>query len=88
MSYNLKNYICIDSLCYVVNPENAIKTLGGIERIEKSFQSRNGNLFLNYNPENIFKPMNQQNYQMTTKHQTTKRIDITIFNAWAFNKSN
>jgi hypothetical protein len=88
MSDNLIIYMCIDSPGYVVNPENAIKTLGGIERIEKSFQSRNGILFLNYNPENIFKPMNHQNYQMTTKHQTTKRIDITIFNAWAFNKSN
>ena len=28
--------------------------MGGIDRIEKSFQSRNGKLFLNYNPENIF----------------------------------
>ena len=51
---NLKSYICIDYPGYVVNADNAIKTLGGIERIEKTFQNRNGKLFLNYNPENIF----------------------------------
>ncbi len=51
---NLKNYMCIDYPGYVVNADNAIKTLGGIERIEKTFQNRNGKLFLNYNPENIF----------------------------------
>ena len=51
---DLRSYMCIDYPGYVVNADNAIKTLGGIERIEKSFQNRNGKLFLNYNPENIF----------------------------------
>jgi hypothetical protein len=50
----LPNILCIDYPGCVENADNALSTLGGIERIEKAFFNRNGKLFLNYNPNNIF----------------------------------
>jgi len=46
--------MCIDYPGNVVNEDKAMKTLGGLERIQQAFEHRNGKLFLNFNPENIF----------------------------------
>jgi general transcription factor 3C polypeptide 5 (transcription factor C subunit 1) len=50
----LPSILCIDYPGYVESAENAVRTLGGIERIEKAFFSHHGKLFLNYCPNNIF----------------------------------
>ncbi len=56
-SLNLKNFICVDYPGLVENEQEAIRTLGGINRIEQTFQRRNRKLFLNFNPDNIFSKM-------------------------------
>ena len=47
-------FFCVDYPGLVENEKEAIKTLGGMSRIEQSFQKRNAKLLLNFNPENIF----------------------------------
>ena len=50
----LAQYICVDYPCFVENDDKAIRTLGGMERIEQTFQRRNRKLFLNFTPDNLF----------------------------------
>lgn len=47
-------FMCINYPANVTNPDNAIKTLGGLSRIQQAFATRHGKLFLNFNPDNIF----------------------------------
>ena len=50
-------FICVDYPGLVENESEAIRTLGGMNRIEQTFQRRNRKLFLNFNPDNIFSKM-------------------------------
>lgn len=54
MTSKLTDFMCIDYPAFVKNDAEAIRTLGGIDRIEQVFQHRNGKLLLNFNPDNIF----------------------------------
>jgi hypothetical protein len=52
-----RQFICIDYPGLVENDSEAIRTLGGMNRIEQTFQRPSRKLFLNYNPDNIFSKM-------------------------------
>lgn len=79
----LAQYICVDYPCYVENDQKAIRTLGGIERIEQTFQRRNRKLFLNFTPENLFAKLlcsniiesSQPNLSHTASESNTNQID-------------
>jgi hypothetical protein len=47
-------FACINYPGLVKNDEEAIRTLGGIERISAALSKRNGKLLLNFSPSNIF----------------------------------
>ena len=49
-----RTFYGINYPAHVVNEQNAIKTLGGAERVEQVFQRKNGKLLLNFQPDNIF----------------------------------
>lgn len=53
-SETIRQFICVDYPGLVENESEAIRTLGGMNRIEQTFQRRNHKLFLNFNPDNIF----------------------------------
>jgi hypothetical protein len=53
----LKSFYCIEYPGYVENEENAMKTLGGIDRIQQCFQRSNSKLLLNFTPDNMFSKM-------------------------------
>lgn len=79
----LAQYICVDYPCYVENDEKAIRTLGGMERIEQTFQRRNRKLFLNFTPENLFAKLlcsniiesSQPQLSHTGSESNTNKID-------------
>jgi hypothetical protein len=50
----LSTYFCIDYPGLVKNEQEAIRTLGGHDRIEQAFQRRSTKFLLNYTPDNIF----------------------------------
>ncbi|CAF0742732.1 unnamed protein product [Brachionus calyciflorus] len=51
---SLKTFMCIDYPGLVKNEHEAIRTLGGMDRITQSFSRKNCNLLLNFTPDNIF----------------------------------
>jgi hypothetical protein len=57
MDSNLKVLLCVDYPAYVKNESEAIRTLGGMERLKQTFSRRNTKLLLNYTPDNIFSKM-------------------------------
>lgn len=67
----LPKYICVDYPGYVKNDEEALRTLGGMDRINQTFQRKNRKLFLNYTPDNIFSKMLCSNIIEPT-HQTNQ----------------
>lgn len=71
----LSQYICVDYPGYVENDAEAIRTLGGIERIEQTFERKNRKLFLNFTPDNLFAKMLCSNTIESTSqfnHEMTK----------------
>ena len=50
----MRRFISVDYPGFVENDELALRTLGGIDRIEQTFQRRNRKLFLNFTPDNLF----------------------------------
>lgn len=52
-----RQFICVDYPGYVENDEKAIRTLGGMDRIEQTFQRKTRKLFLNFTPDNLFSKM-------------------------------
>ena len=56
-SNKLKTFFCIDYPGLVKNEQEAIRTLGGIDRIEQAFQRKSTKFLLNYTPDNIFSKM-------------------------------
>ncbi len=64
----LPQYICVDYPGYVKNDTEAIRSLGGMERIEQTFQRRNRKLFLNFTPDNLFSKMLCSNIIESTTH--------------------
>ena len=52
-----RQFICVDYPGYVENDDKAIRTLGGIDRIEQTFQRKTRKLFLNFTPDNLFSKM-------------------------------
>jgi hypothetical protein len=47
-------FVCVNYPGLVKNDTEAIRTLGGIERISAALSKRNGKLLLNFSPSNIF----------------------------------
>ncbi len=64
----LPQFICVDYPGYVKNDSEAIRSLGGMERIEQTFQRRNRKLFLNFTPDNLFSKMLCSNIIESTTH--------------------
>jgi hypothetical protein len=54
---NFKTFCCIDYPGYVQNEKEAIRTLGGLTRIQQTFQKKNSKFLLNFAPDNIFSKM-------------------------------
>jgi hypothetical protein len=54
---SLRKFICIDYPGFVENEPEAIRTLGGYERIYQAFARKNSKILLNYTPDNIFSKM-------------------------------
>ena len=50
----MRRFISVDYPGFVDNDQLALRTLGGIDRIEQTFQRRNRKLFLNFTPDNLF----------------------------------
>jgi hypothetical protein len=53
-SGTLKSFLCVDYPAYVKNESEAIRTLGGMDRLTQTFSRRHSKLLLNYTPDNIF----------------------------------
>lgn len=53
----LKSYLCIDYPALIKNESEAIRTLGGIQRLNQTFSRRNTKILLNFSPNNIFSKM-------------------------------
>jgi hypothetical protein len=53
----LRKFICIDYPGYVENESEAIRSLGGYDRIYQAFERKNSKLLVNYTPDNIFSKM-------------------------------
>ena len=54
---NLRKFICVDYPGLVENENEAIRTLGGYDRIYQAFARKNSKLLVNYTPDNIFSKM-------------------------------
>lgn len=54
IQHSLKSYLCIDYPGLVENEWEAIRTLGGMQRLNQTFSRRNTKLLLNFNPDNLF----------------------------------
>ena len=50
----MRQFVCVDYPAFVQNDAQAIRSLGGMNRIEQTFQRRNRKLFLNFTPDNLF----------------------------------
>lgn len=74
---HLKTYLCIDYPALVKNESEAIRTLGGMQRLNQTFSRRNTKLLLNFTPDNIFSKMlcssqiNEIDEEATTKSSKT-----------------
>jgi hypothetical protein len=55
--HQLKSYLCVDYPGLVENEQEAIRTLGGMARLEQTFARRNTKLLLNFTPNNLFSKM-------------------------------
>lgn len=53
----LKTFYCIDYPGCVENEKEAIRTLGGLNRIQQTFQKKSSKFLLNFTPDNIFSKM-------------------------------
>jgi hypothetical protein len=53
----LRKFICIDYPGVVENEAEAIRTLGGYDRIYQAFARKNSKILVNYTPDNIFSKM-------------------------------
>lgn len=53
----LKSYLCIDYPALIKNEFEAIRTLGGMQRLNQTFSRRNTKILLNFSPNNIFSKM-------------------------------
>lgn len=90
-SVNLKSLLCIDYPALVENEKEAIRTLGGMDRLNQAFSRRNSKLLLNFTPDNIFAKMlcsnqiNEANEEMTNidSHNTPGYSNMTSNDAKA-----